>query len=66
MKVSLVELWHDLLTDENILPQTIFEAAAYAGVPDEERGKIWIHMMTQREERTKVHHESDFKVCTDF
>ena len=62
MQVSLVELWRDMLSDEETLPSSVFEQAAYLGVPDEDRGKIWSHMMRQREERTKSGHDSEFKV----
>ena len=66
MKVSLVELWNDLLNDDLVLPGSIFEGAAYLGVPDEERGRIWSHMMSQRERRTQSTHESDFLVILAF
>ena len=62
MQVSLVELWRDMLSDEETLPSSVFEQAAYLGIPDEDRGKIWSHMMRQREERTKSGHDSEFKV----
>ena len=63
MQVSIVELWDDLLTSTGPpLPSNIFESASYLGVPDENRGKIWLHLLSQREKRTNYHHESDFKV----
>ena len=62
MQMSIVELWDDLLKTDLILPSNIFKSASYLGIPDESRGKIWLHMVDQREKRCGTQHQSDFKV----
>ena len=66
MQMSIVELWDDLLKTDLILPSNIFKSASYLGIPDESRGKIWLHMVDQREKRCGTQHQSDFKVKTIF
>ena len=64
--MSIVELWDDLLKTDLILPSNIFKSASYLGIPDESRGKIWLHMVDQREKRCGTQHQSDFKVKISF
>ena len=66
MQMSIVELWDDLLKTDLILPSNIFKSASYLGIPDESRGKIWLHMIDQREKRCGTQHQSDFKVKNEF
>ena len=66
MQMSIVELWDDLLKTDLILPSNIFKSASYLGIPDESRGKIWLHMVDQREKRCGTQHQSDFKVKPIF
>lgn len=61
MQMSIVELWDDLLKTDFTLPSNIFKSASYLGIPDESRGKIWLHMADQREKRCGTQHQSDFK-----